>query len=580
VSVIDTVTNTVIGNPIPVGMEPYGVVVSPDGTRVYVTNSDNASVSVIDTATNTVIGNPIPVGSQPLALAISPNGDRVYVTNYNSGRTGGSVSVIDTATNTVTKTIPVGQEPFGVVVSPDGTRVYVANQYDGTLSVIDTATNTTVGIPIPVGIHPYGVAVSPDGDRVYVSSGNSRENAYVSVINTVSNVVNATIPVGSAAWGIAISPDGGRVYVTSFDNNTVSVIDTATNTTSGNPIPVGTEPYGVAVSPNGNRLYVTDYAHNTALVIDATGSTGGGTGGGGGTGSAPLTVAKLFADMHPDTTDTIRAQLVLGSDGTTKRMIVYMSGIDPVTIPEGGFSNTGSLNPLVSGFIDAAVNDWHPTEIMLVGFSNGGQQMQNYAATGANSKLVKVVVLLAAPLTKTAVELPNTDSLDIVDVGDQTYSNWSHPDAQNSYLDNPSDNKDLYWAGTFSSTDTHGVKTYVEDAAEFDKYVTGSGASAVDKAIYDDIQGFGGTPIGQPRSAGTSPTKIEISLAQQVIQWGITQVQNIQQWGKTQVQNIQQWGKTQVQNIQQWGNTTVQNIQQWAKTGAQNVQQWRDFFHL
>ena len=37
-SVIDTATNTVIGDPIPVGDGPYGVAVTPDGTRAYVTN--------------------------------------------------------------------------------------------------------------------------------------------------------------------------------------------------------------------------------------------------------------------------------------------------------------------------------------------------------------------------------------------------------------------------------------------------------------------------------------------------------------------------------------------------------------
>ena len=51
-SVIATATNTVIAT-IPVGAEPLGVAVTPDGSKVYVANSHN-SVSVIDTATNTV----------------------------------------------------------------------------------------------------------------------------------------------------------------------------------------------------------------------------------------------------------------------------------------------------------------------------------------------------------------------------------------------------------------------------------------------------------------------------------------------------------------------------------------------
>ncbi len=56
---------------------------------VYITNSGSNNVSVIDTATNTVIAtvpvesHPSRVGSGPYGVAITPNGTKVYVTNYN-----------------------------------------------------------------------------------------------------------------------------------------------------------------------------------------------------------------------------------------------------------------------------------------------------------------------------------------------------------------------------------------------------------------------------------------------------------------------------------------------------------------
>ncbi len=70
VSVISTATNTVIGSPITVGSHPWGVAVTPDGSKVYVANALSNTVSVIDTATNTVIGSPIGVGIEPLAFGI------------------------------------------------------------------------------------------------------------------------------------------------------------------------------------------------------------------------------------------------------------------------------------------------------------------------------------------------------------------------------------------------------------------------------------------------------------------------------------------------------------------------------
>jgi YVTN family beta-propeller protein len=75
---------------------PYGVAVTPDGSKVYVTNLNDNTVSVIDTAMNKVITT-ISVGPNPLAVAVTPDGSKVYVTSLS-----GTVSVIDTVSNTVT----------------------------------------------------------------------------------------------------------------------------------------------------------------------------------------------------------------------------------------------------------------------------------------------------------------------------------------------------------------------------------------------------------------------------------------------------------------------------------------------
>ena len=77
---------------------------------------------MIDTATNTVVAT-VPVGTNPIGVAITPDGKHAYVTNFTSN----NVSVIDTATNTVVATVPVGNNPVGVAVTPDGKHAYVAN---------------------------------------------------------------------------------------------------------------------------------------------------------------------------------------------------------------------------------------------------------------------------------------------------------------------------------------------------------------------------------------------------------------------------------------------------------------------
>lgn len=78
-------------------------------------------------------------------------------------------------------------------------------------------------------------------------------------------LVAATIPVGGTPFLLAVSPDGSRAYVTSAGTNTVSVIDTATNTVV-TTTPVGTGP-GIVVMTARN-VYVANTGSDTVSVID------------------------------------------------------------------------------------------------------------------------------------------------------------------------------------------------------------------------------------------------------------------------------------------------------------------------
>ena len=64
---------------------------------------------------------------------------------------------------------------------------------------------------------------------------------------------SGTIRVGAAPDGIAVSPDGRRAYVTNSSADTVSVIDTATNSVVAT-YDVDEYPTGVAVSPDSSRM--------------------------------------------------------------------------------------------------------------------------------------------------------------------------------------------------------------------------------------------------------------------------------------------------------------------------------------
>jgi YVTN family beta-propeller protein len=270
VSVINTNTNTITSTiPIATGRYPYplGVAITPDGKKVYVVSTSRESsynVTVIGTPVNRVLkiipirefSSPEEGVSPPADIAVAPNGIYVYVVdNYNK-----TVSVINTNSDTVIATISGFTDPKGVAVAPDGTA-YVTN---GTgVSVIDTKFNVNKTIFISLGGYPYKMAVTPNGKWLYVANMGS---ANVSVIDTATQKRSAVIPVGEGPNAVAITPDGTKVYVANYLDYTVSVIATANNAVIAT-IRVGRNPTGVAITPDGTKVYVANSLNENVSVI-------------------------------------------------------------------------------------------------------------------------------------------------------------------------------------------------------------------------------------------------------------------------------------------------------------------------
>jgi len=232
-----------IADSVAVGDWPRGLAALPDGSAVYVANSGDDSVSVIDTGTFTVVDT-ITVETGPYGVVAHPDSSTVYVTNY----LGPSVSVIDVVTGTVTHTIPVGSRPQGIVIDPDGDFVYVGNNGFDSVSVIDTATNTVVDTIIVGGVgtdFPTDLAMHPDGGTLYVSLAMASPSIPLSTVSVVDTATRSqTLQIGGfwSAHGLSVHPDGARLYVVDGQAETVSVVDTGTNTIV-DTIPVGYGPW-------------------------------------------------------------------------------------------------------------------------------------------------------------------------------------------------------------------------------------------------------------------------------------------------------------------------------------------------
>jgi YVTN family beta-propeller protein/parallel beta-helix repeat protein len=145
----------------------------------------------------------------------------------------------------------------------------------------------------------------------------------VSVIDTITNTLVYTVKVGYEPFGVAVSPDSTRAYVANSRSSTVSIIDTATNTVTGT-VTVGNYPRGVAISPDGSKVYVTNERSGTVSVIDtasnavvATVTVGGGPYGVAVSLDGNVYVASPYSNVVSviDTaTNTVIATVTVGSN--------------------------------------------------------------------------------------------------------------------------------------------------------------------------------------------------------------------------------------------------------------------------
>jgi YVTN family beta-propeller protein len=217
----------------------YGLALSPNGSRLAVTDTLNKWLYLIDAATaqktdSVQTGAAFPKGvcfnqsgsliavlcwgwveifsagnlhSSPATVAVPNNGEEVVKgvsgdTVYVSSGTGFSAIRISEATEAFRVT-GISNHPFGLAVSPDGGHVALAC-YDENAVKIYTSAGAHVS-NVSAGTRPKGLAYSPDGKYLYASNSGSSN---ISVISRNGNTYTAqsTKTVGSGPWGIALTP--------------------------------------------------------------------------------------------------------------------------------------------------------------------------------------------------------------------------------------------------------------------------------------------------------------------------------------------------------------------------------------
>jgi len=263
VAVVDTAQNKVLGT-IAVPKGPHGLVVTPDGRKVYVSSDGASTVSVIDTARDRVVTS-IDVGANPHGLAVSGDGSRVLVLGWGSNR----ALIIDTVTDRVIGEVPVAQ-PHNGTLSRDGRTGWVASQQQGATALVRLDLTMWKEVArVPLDKTPRGLELSPDGRRVLFTLAGV--NA-IQVLDTATNRIATQIPVGASPHYAPFTPDGRWALAVVQGPGELAILDTASNTLAGT-VAVGKAPHWSMSSSDGRTAYVTNEGSNDVSVVDLTSRT-------------------------------------------------------------------------------------------------------------------------------------------------------------------------------------------------------------------------------------------------------------------------------------------------------------------
>ena len=238
-----------------------GLVFSPDGSRLYLSNvKGSIKVFAVD-AEHKVKGlgsislpdanAPERKEEIPAGLAISTDGKKLYVAGNLSNR----LLEFELPSGRLLRKFAVGVEPYDVVLA--GNKAYVSN-WGGRRP----DTNSFTG---PAG---RGTEVRVDPVTAIANEGS------VSVIDLHDGLVTSEILTGQHASALLLTPNGRYVCVANANSDTISVIDTASDGVC-DTIPVrwqpqdlfGASPNALAMDAAGKTLYVCNGTQNAVAVI-------------------------------------------------------------------------------------------------------------------------------------------------------------------------------------------------------------------------------------------------------------------------------------------------------------------------
>lgn len=192
----------------------------------------------------------IEVGRVPKYVALTPDESRLLVTNWCDF----DLSVVDTETGEEEMRVPLSSQPRGIAAMPDNETVYVTAMYANELWEVDLESGEGEVI-YSEGLFPRHLVLSPEADVLYVTFSHSD---LLVAFDTETNEVIKSTQTGREPRTMDISEDGTALYVVNYHENTVSKFD-AESLEEIDRESTDTHPIGVTYDRMSGSVWVASY---------------------------------------------------------------------------------------------------------------------------------------------------------------------------------------------------------------------------------------------------------------------------------------------------------------------------------
>ena len=233
-------------------INPRAIAYCPATRKVYAVDTSHGAVTIYDDAHGT--RHTVKVGAEPISVAVNTANGMAYVANGGDG----TVSVVNGATDAVVATVRVGSHPYSIAANAKTGKVYVTHTYGNELSVLDGANNTAT--QLKTGSHDL-IAIDDKTDTIYLLG---YESGTVSVVNGEHQTVRLK-QAGNHAWGLAIDEQTGTIYAARIE--TAQVAEFASDSSLPRYLPSGAIPCAIAMNRRADVLYISNYGENSVSAV-------------------------------------------------------------------------------------------------------------------------------------------------------------------------------------------------------------------------------------------------------------------------------------------------------------------------